>query len=352
MASIPLTVKKDDYILILAPHPDDEAIGMGGMLALYAPQCDVIVMTDGSRGSKSIPPQVESEIRKRQFQREMEYISVHAYKWMGYPDGSLLGQAECMDAIDFSPYTKIFLPWGNDNHSDHTATFIYAMEKIKKINRSIEVYQYEVHVPLHDITDYLDITDQIEEKCKLICFHEDQIESVPYDEIVKSLDKYRACQAKNADRYFEAYLKTEVSEDIISNDGIEREMEIQKYRQFYRLIIRWIQMTQLGRRISDYLKERAWNRISIYGYADIGKLLEEELYRAGIPPIEIIDKRKVTSERCKVVEPSDGQRDADAVIVTAVSSYDLIKKELSLDGYENIISLQTLIEKLDGTVTK
>ena len=79
-----------------------------------------------------------------------------------------------------------------------------------------------------------------------------------------------------------------------------------------------------------------------------GKLLEEELYGAGVNLIEIMDKRKVTSKRCRVVNPSDGQRDVDAVIVTAISSYDAIKKELSKEGYKNIISLQTLIEEMDG----
>lgn len=352
MANIPLTIKNDDYILILAPHPDDEAIGTGGILTLYASQCDVIVMTDGSRGSKIVLPKEEAEIRKQQFQKEMEYIGINAYRWMGYLDGSLLEQAECMDDIDFSPYTKIFLPGGNDNHPDHTATFIYAMEKIKKIDSNMEVYQYEVHVPFHDITEYLDITDKIEEKCKLICFHEDQIKSVCYDEIVKSLNKYRACQANRPDRYFEAYLKTDISGTIISNDVIEREKEIQKHRQFYRLFIRWIHVIQSGRQISDYLRDNALSRISIYGYADIGKLLEEELHSSGINLIEIIDKRKVASKRCRVVSPSDGNRDVDAVIVTAISSYDAIKKELFEEGYKNIIFLQTLIEELDGMVSQ
>lgn len=43
-------IDKEDKILIVAPHPDDESIGCGGLLALYGKQCDVRLLTDGRRG--------------------------------------------------------------------------------------------------------------------------------------------------------------------------------------------------------------------------------------------------------------------------------------------------------------
>ena len=41
-----------------------------------------------------------------------------------------------------------------------------------------------------------------------------------------------------------------------------------------------------------------------------------------------------------------GNRDVDAVIVTAVYYFDEIQKELNELGYKNIISLQNLLEKI------
>lgn len=54
MAVIPLSVSNQDKIVIIAPHPDDECIGTGGLLALYPTLCDVIVLTDGRQGQKRL----------------------------------------------------------------------------------------------------------------------------------------------------------------------------------------------------------------------------------------------------------------------------------------------------------
>ena len=43
--------KKTDKILIVSPHPDDETIGCGGLLAKYGPQCDILMLTDGRLGN-------------------------------------------------------------------------------------------------------------------------------------------------------------------------------------------------------------------------------------------------------------------------------------------------------------
>ena len=51
MGIYPLVIKETEKILIVAPHPDDESIGTGGLLSLYSNQCDVIVMTDGRYGN-------------------------------------------------------------------------------------------------------------------------------------------------------------------------------------------------------------------------------------------------------------------------------------------------------------
>ena len=47
---IPIKIASEDKILIIAPRPDDECIGGGGIIAAYPNQCDVLLLTDGAYG--------------------------------------------------------------------------------------------------------------------------------------------------------------------------------------------------------------------------------------------------------------------------------------------------------------
>ena len=48
-----LDIKKNDRILIVAPHPDDETIGCGGLMLKYGEQCEILLLTDGRKGYNS-----------------------------------------------------------------------------------------------------------------------------------------------------------------------------------------------------------------------------------------------------------------------------------------------------------
>ncbi len=350
MAVLPIKITEEDRIMIIAPHPDDECIGCGGLLSLYPGLCDVVAVTDGRYGGKGKRPEVEKEIRKKQFENEMYDAKVASFRWLGYEDGNLLNHKECLSDLDFSVYTKIFLPWGDDNHTDHTAAYMYGMERIKEQeNLTAEIYQYEVHVPFHDVTHYLDITDVMERKKKLIRFHEDQIACMDYDEIAVSLNKYRACQCNQPDKYYETYLRTDVNQDTVMEKVGEREKTLQKYKQFYRLLVRWIRTGQDGKKIAKYLWENGWERVAIYGYAQIGKLLEGELAQSGIAVGCILDKRPLGSARygMEIRRPEDGDHSVNAVIVTAVSDFGEIKTELNHLGYRNVVPLQEILESME-----
>lgn len=349
MAVIPINVVKGDKILIIAPHPDDECIGTGGLLTLYPELCDVIVLTDGRQGQKNMEPEAVKEIRKREFEDEMKYARVHSYRMLGYEDGTLLQHVDCLKDIDFSGYTKIFIPWGNDNHPDHTGAYLAATGRMKQQHiTNVEVYQYEVHVPFHDVTHMLDITSGIDHKLKLIQFHNSQVSSVDYDQIAKALGKYRACQCNLPEKYLEVYLETDITHDSLEQEIAIREKTLQKYIQFYRVMLRWLNAMQEGADIEGFLKVRGIKTVAIYGYADIGKLLCNELSKSDIKVVSILDKRDMQSTilNLQVQRPSNGDRSVDAVLVTAVYYFDEIRAELKKLGYKNIMSLQKIVESL------
>ncbi|MDR7813500.1 PIG-L deacetylase family protein [Lacrimispora sp.] len=351
MTVIPINITQEDRILIIAPHPDDECIGAGGLLSLYPELCDVIVLTDGRQGQKDVVPEKVKEKRRQEFEQEMKYIRVHSYKMLGYEDGALFQQMDCLCDIDFSVYTKIFIPWGDDNHPDHTAGYLFSMERIRQQHiTEAEIYQYEVHVPFHDTSHMLDITSVIEKKIKLIRFHRTQLSALAYDSIAKALGKYRACQCNLPEKYLETYLKADAIHNSMGEEVVAREMTLQKYMQFYRVLIRWLSAKQEGNEIVSYLKSRGLINVAIYGYSDMGKLLYNELLQSSIAVTSILDKRDIqcSTPNLKIQLPSDGNMKVDAVLVTAVYYYDEIKLELMKMGYKNILSLQKIVEELNN----
>lgn len=349
MAVITLNITKEDRILIIAPHPDDECIGAGGILSAYPEICDVVLLTDGRQGQKNVSPDVEKEVRAREFENEMKYAKVHSYKMLEYEDGTMMQHLDCLKELDLSVYTKIFVPWGNDNHPDHTAGYLCAMQRIREQRLTkVEVYQYEVHVPFHDVTHMLDITAYIENKIRLIRFHESQIAASDFDKRAKALGKYRACQCNASDKYWETYVQVDIGCDSFNLQISNREKDLQKYIQFYRVLIRWIKSIQEGYSIVDYLNKKGITCVAIYGYSDLGKLLHKELMRSNIRVEAILDKRDIgdAMDGIPVMSPLKYHMKADAILVTAIFYFDEIKQELQNMGFLNVISLEKILEDL------
>ena len=106
-----LVFQPDDRIAIIAPHPDDECLGASAALLKAPDRTDVFVMTDGSHGFPGRPIEEEAAVRRAQFEAEMEYAGPRSWKWLGIEDTKLAEHQDAADQIDFTVYTKIFLPW-------------------------------------------------------------------------------------------------------------------------------------------------------------------------------------------------------------------------------------------------
>lgn len=300
-------------------------------------------------GAKGVAPEKVKEIRKQELENEMKCAGVHSWRMLGYKDGELLQHVNCLQKVDFTGYTKVFIPWGDDNHPDHTAAYLAAIERMKEQHIvNAEVYQYEVHIPFHNVTHMLDITSNIETKLKLIRFHNSQVSCVDYDQIAEALGKYRACQCNLSQKYLEVYLRTDINDDSFGQEIVVREKTLQKYIQFYRVLLKWLNAMQKDISIAGYLKNHEIKTVAVYGYADMGKLLCNELMKTGIEVRAVLDKRDI---ECRIpgvqlLKPSKGNRNVDAVLVTAIYYYDEICIELEELGYKNVLSLQEIVENL------
>ena len=128
-------------IVVVAPHPDDETLGTGGLIALLRRQglrVDVILVSDGAGShpnSKVYPPARLAEMRRTELEAALRILGVDPYRHLhalGYPDTAVPGSgaerhgeavgrlAELIGALE--PRT-VLLPWRRDPHVDHRATF-------------------------------------------------------------------------------------------------------------------------------------------------------------------------------------------------------------------------------------
>ncbi|HEY0787056.1 MAG TPA: PIG-L family deacetylase, partial [Thermoanaerobaculia bacterium] len=79
------TALRGERMLVVAPHPDDETIGCGGLLALHVAEgrdCRVIVVTDGSAHAGASP----AGRREEEVRRALTILGSAEVEFLGIPD--------------------------------------------------------------------------------------------------------------------------------------------------------------------------------------------------------------------------------------------------------------------------
>lgn len=339
-----IDICNDEKILIVAPHPDDECIGVGGILCTYANQCEVIVLTDGALGQKNQKMGWCREQRKKEFIQEMRILGIDRYYMFQEPDGALMNDIHCLDGFDMKEYSKIFVTGCQDNHADHTAAYWCVRNAVNSQKlKDVEIYLYEVHNALSEPTHYLDISQCMEMKELLIRTHQTQIQMFAYDKLARATAMYRALQNKMEDSMIEVFslVPRDDFQDVYS---ITLEKKYQKFKMFYKILTKWLFEYERDI-IGTFLLHKNINSCVIYGYAELGKLFRKECEKHNTDIVYVIDQKVKKDPENEVPFFSLGQETkVDVpVIVTAIYDYENIKYNLKYRGYINIYSLADII---------
>lgn len=344
-----LVVLDVDRVLIVAPHPDDECIGAGGILSKYADKCSVIVLTDGCQGQGNQSVENCRVQRQIEFRNEMEYLGIDDYRCLGITDGTLISCLDCLKDISLNEYSKIFVTGPDDGHTDHTAAYHCVLRALRQQNNTdTEVYLYEVHKQLLNPTHFLNITDCIDRKLKAIRFHNSQLVNIPYDRFAEINAEHRGIQDRQPNSLLEIYQKVELANQGVVDGEIEKEKELSKFKQFYQVLTRWMLNADSQVFYNILRNKYSVSRCIIYGYAELGQILEKELLRSSIQIDRIIDKKRSGLSNLGIVinKPEDINDYDIPIIVTATYYYDDIKKELQDLGYKYIYSLYEIVTNL------
>ncbi len=120
-------------IVVLAAHPDDETLGVGGLLAMAAErghETVVVIASDGEASHPASSTHAANELRYRRRAEAVDAVAVLAPKaelhLLGRPDGRLAEHVDDLvvdlDAI-LAEHRGAWLlaPWWHDGHPDHQA---------------------------------------------------------------------------------------------------------------------------------------------------------------------------------------------------------------------------------------
>ena len=134
---------------------------------------------------------------------------------------------------------------------------------------------------------------------------------------------------------------------MFANDIANMGRELRKKEDFYNLLCKWVQMHQESKSIKNYFNTHGYKRVAIYGFKELGQLLYKELIKQEIIVSAVIDRNTdVLSSKVTMIKPdSFNDNKTDVIIVTAISSYEEIKKDMERLTKLPIVSLDSIIDE-------
>ena len=205
---------RGERLLVLAPHPDDEVIGCGGLVAQHLREkrvVRIVVATDGSQGGPT-------ETREQESRRGLARLGNGGeLDFLRFTDRSFGSEAipRLREAIaDFRP-DLILVPSPIEIHPDHLALARVFCDLVQSDDTlfadlaTARVAFYEVGQPLRP-NAIVDITEVAETKYAAIAEHASQLDQRDYVAYARGLNAYRAMTMPPACRFAEGYFVVEL----------------------------------------------------------------------------------------------------------------------------------------------
>jgi LmbE family N-acetylglucosaminyl deacetylase len=195
---------KSGRILVLAPHPDDEVFGCGGVIIKHVKNNNpikIVFLTDDKKISKT---------RRVEAREALGILGVKNMDFLSFKDGELVAGQKEVDKIAaiisvFKPdiiYTSNFI----DLHPDHQATAEILLGAIKKSQFKGVIWSYEIWTPT-SANRIIKIDDVFQQKVLAIEAYKSQLRDRGYLQAIKGLNSYRAGMfnaGKKAEAFFVA----------------------------------------------------------------------------------------------------------------------------------------------------
>lgn len=194
-------------VLVVAPHPDDEVLGMGGTIARLASEGHHLSVATVTRGTEPLFSE-ETVARGRQEQaRAHRILGVSEAIYLDLPAAGLDGllhreiNERSLEVVESTRPEWVFLPHGWDLHRDHREVFQSFLVALRPQGpgagvRRIACYETvsETHWSAPGLEPgfhpqwYVDITSTLERKLEAVRAFASQVREYPHERSVEGVE--------------------------------------------------------------------------------------------------------------------------------------------------------------------
>jgi LmbE family N-acetylglucosaminyl deacetylase len=196
-------------VLVVAPHPDDETVGLGGTLALHARRGDdvqVVFATTGVHGdvSKDLTPEEYVALRQAEARAAAAELGLGELVFWPFPDSCVVTTQDlehitnmmCEVYRSFGP-DLVYAPHVAESHSDHHFVARAVEAAHRTAGQGARLLGYEVWTTM--APDLLvDVSPVYEQKRRAIACYASQLEHSDILGATEGMNRYRAVMLPDA----------------------------------------------------------------------------------------------------------------------------------------------------------
>jgi len=205
---------RGERLLVLAPHPDDEVIACGGLIAQHLREgraVRAVIATDGAEAG-------DAALREQESRRGLATLGDAEVTFLGFRDRTLDIRAASRIAEELRAFRPdlVLVPSAAEIHPDHIALSRIFCELIQSDPTLwselglTRVAFYEVSAPLPRPNALVDISDVAEAKYAAIAEHASQLAMRDYVTYARGLNAYRTMTLPVGVTAAEAYYVVEL----------------------------------------------------------------------------------------------------------------------------------------------
>jgi LmbE family N-acetylglucosaminyl deacetylase len=200
--------------VIIAPHPDDEAIGCGGTIGLHVDRGDRVVavfLTSGELGLKDLSREQACRQRETEAQEAAEVLSISELIFLRRGDWFIKDSVK-ETATALQPILSrespdiIYLPHSGEWHPDHKASLSVVRLALPQGDCAPPILRcYEFWTPLSEYDHVENITQTMARKLRAIRCYRSQLAQYRYDRAACGLSSYRGITSARS-RFAEVFI--------------------------------------------------------------------------------------------------------------------------------------------------